>query len=288
MPSSPADLLDAWLAARLSEPALEWLGERIADTVRGETGASFAMAFGMVPRKTGRADLGLSETDLKDADDARAGWKPTWRVDQAARTELLLALPATDERTYVSTLDRLFADADEGELVTLYRSLPLFAFPAAHKARAAEGVRTNMKTVFEAIAVDNPYPSEMLEDAAWNQLVVKCLFMGVKLIGVYGFDARNNDALAKMLVDHAHERWAAGRPVSPEIWRSVGPLADGPMLADLERVFATGTDLERAAVALATRHNPNAEALFYANRRHVDRWIAAYPTIEAIAAAIPG
>jgi ABC-type tungstate transport system permease subunit len=67
----------------------------------------------------------------------------------------------------------------------------------------------------------------------------------------------------------------------------VGPLADGALLADLERVLATGTDVERAGVALAARHNPNAEALFVAHGRAVDRALAAYPTWKAVVAAIP-
>ena len=54
-----------------------------------------------------------------------------------------------------------------------------------------------------------------------------------------------------MLCDYAHERWAAGRPVSPELWRCVGPYASGEMLDDLGRVLEKGTDPERNAAALA-------------------------------------
>ena len=40
-----------------------------------------------------------------------------------------------------------------------------------------------------------------------------------------------------MLRDYAHERWAAGRPVAPELWRCVGPFAEGAALDDLARVL---------------------------------------------------
>ncbi len=56
-----------------------------------------------------------------------------------------------------------------------------------------------------------------------------------------------------MLCDYAHERWAASRPVSPELWRCVGPFAAGAMLDDFARLFERGTADERKAAALALR-----------------------------------
>jgi hypothetical protein len=88
-----------------------------------------------------------------------------------------------------------------------------------------------------------------------------------------------------MLCDYAHERWAAHRPVSPELWRCVGGFADGPMLADLERVIATGTEPERAGAALSARHNPNAEGVLAVHASAVERALTEYPTWDAVAHA---
>lgn len=285
---SPEELLDTWLASRADRGVLDWFHAKAAGAAKGGADASFFLAFSTASRKFGRVSLALSAVERGLSEEARSGWQPgAWTIDQAARTRLLLALPADDRVLYRSVLDRLFEDAEHGELVALYQALPLLPHPSDHRARAAEGIRSNMKTVFEAVALRNPYPAEMLDEAAWNQLVLKCLFVGSTLLFVEGLDSRANPPLAQMLSDYAHERWAAGRAVPPELWRSVGPVAGEALLADLERVLATGTEVERASVSLAARHNPNTAALFAEHSRTVDRALAAYPTWESIAAAMP-
>jgi hypothetical protein len=285
---SPEALLDTWLASRTEADLLDWFRAKVVGATKDGADSSFFLAFSTLSRKVGRSPLALSDVEKALAEGARAGWKPgSWTIDQAARTRLVLALPVEDEAGYRLSLDRLFEDADHGELVTLYQALPLLPHPSFHRARAREGIRSNMKTVFEAVALRNPYPAEMLDEAAWNQLVLKCLFVGSTLLFVDGLDERANRTLARMLSDYAHERWAAGRSVSPELWRSIGPIADEAFLPELERVLATGTDVERAGVSLAARHNPNLAPLLLAHSRVVDRALAEYPTWEAVVAAIP-
>jgi hypothetical protein len=120
-----------------------------------------------------------------------------------------------------------------------------------------------MRAAFEAVAHRNPYPVERFPENAWNHMVLKALFVGSRLHPIQGLDERANPQLARMLCDYAHERWAAGRPVSPELWRCVGPHADEAALADLERALTTGGATERkaAALALAACPAPGAEEL---------------------------
>jgi hypothetical protein len=83
--------------------------------------------------------------------------------------------------------------------------------------------------------------------------VLKALFVGSPLMPIVGLDRRRNPTLARMLCDYAHERWAASRPISPELWRCVGPFAAGPVLDDFARLFERGTDNEKQAATLALR-----------------------------------
>ena len=47
-------------------------------------------------------------------------------------------------------------------------------------------MRSAVKPVFEAIAHRNPYPAEMFEEGAWNQMVLKALFIGSSLAPIRG------------------------------------------------------------------------------------------------------
>jgi hypothetical protein len=263
MAATPASLLRGWLNGPVAPAALDWLDGRL-NVVRGGDAQALFLAFGLVPRRVGKADLALPKTELLKAQDVRPGWDPSaWSVDHAARTLLVLAFPPDDRDRYVATLDKLFSAGEVGELVALYQALPLLPHQESHVARTAEGLRTNIKPVFAAIAHRNPYPAERFDDGQWNQMVLKCLFVGLPLAPVVGLDERVNAPLMRMLCDFAHERWAAGRPVSPELWRCVGPVADDAALDDLARVLREGTEPERqgAGLALASSEQPEAKAL---------------------------
>lgn len=263
---TPEAALQQWLDQRLDAVAALWLRESVASVAGGGTDRDLFRCVSLVSRQLGKAPLALDAAALAVAEQARPGWDPApWTVDQAGRIRLLLGA-AADSDTFVRRLDQLCATADVDELVAFYRGLAVYPEPLRHRLRAAEGVRSNMKVVFEAVAHRNPYAAEQLPEEAWNQMVLKALFVGSALDPIVGLDRRANSTLARMLSDYAHERWSAGRPVSPELWRCVGPFASGPLLADLERVLETGTRPERAAAVLALRSASDPEA-----RRLLDR-----------------
>lgn len=251
LPRVPEQLL-AWIARQASEEAMQWLRARHAEISGGAPASKCFLAFSGAPRRIPKETLALDKADLAQADALRPGWNPVaWSVDEAARALLILSFPATDENAWVGMVEQVFSTADVRESAALYRMLPLYPFPERFRARAAEGIRSNMTSVFQAVAHHNPYPSEYFDEGAWNQMVLKALFTDSLLYKVNGLDARVNPALARMLVDYAHERWAAGRSVSPELWRPVGPFADQGYLDDLQRVLNSSEEAEREAAALA-------------------------------------
>lgn len=260
--SRVTELLHQWLERAASPDGLDWLNEKREELASGAPRRVFYTSFSAVPRYIDKIDLDLSPSDFEAANEARTGWDPTgWSADQAGRTLILLSLPPEDRQEYLETLERVFNHADVRESVALYQALPLLPYPEAHRERAAEGVRTNMTSVLEAVAHRNPYPAERFEDPAWNQMVLKLVFEGSPLSPVYRLDQRANPDLARMLVDYVHERWAADRSVPPELWRLVGPFAEGEALDDLEQAVRKEPGPTRKAAALALSQSPASRAV---------------------------
>ena len=219
---SITDLIYSWLERDVDRVGLNWLDEKRSQIAQGAAVKVFFTAFSAVPRYTGKKSLQLTSSDLQAAAIARTGWFPAdWSADRAARILLVLALPHDNESKYLQTLEQVFTAADIGELVALYQALPLLPYPERLKLRAAEGVRSNMTDVFNAVALRNPYPAEYFDNLAWNQMVLKALFVGSPLHLIQGLDRRANSELAAMLIDYANERKAANRSVSPELWELV-------------------------------------------------------------------
>ncbi len=258
MTDKPSALLRGWLERQLPEAAFDWLAGQLEELQRESSDRKLHIALGMIPRRLGKDDLALSEADLKAAETARPGWDPRgWSVDEAAR---ILVLLATADGDFTERFTALCSSAEVGEAIALYRGLPLYPDPAALEDQAAEGLRSNMRAVFEAVAHRNPFPRERFDEDRWNQMVLKALFIGSTLHPIQGLDERANPALAEILIDYAHERWAAGRAVSPELWRCVGPFAVASLLPDLERALGGEDETERRAAALALASSPAAEA----------------------------
>ncbi|MBE9205161.1 EboA family metabolite traffic protein [Nostoc sp. LEGE 06077] len=226
------DLLHHWVARQINQEAVTWLNEIREQINSGANIRVFFSAFSRVPRYTGKHQLKLNSQDLNHTSAIRTGWVPShWSVDQAARTLLVLTLAQADSEKYLSALEQVFITADVGELVTLYQALPLLPYPEKLQQRAAEGIRSNMTAVFNAVALRNPYPAEYFDNLAWNQMVLKALFVGSSLQLIQGLDLRANSELARMLIDYADERRSANRSVSQEICPLVEKFID---LKDLQ------------------------------------------------------
>jgi hypothetical protein len=259
---SRIEAIHAWLFGRLAPDGQAWLDQQLQRIRGGERAAALSVAIASAPRRLGKGALALDATERAVAEALAPGLDTEpWTVEQAARILLLLASFEGNEAEFAERLMALFRSGETGEQIAVLRGLPLFPAEPLLLPVAGEAVRSALQPVFEAVAHRNPFPARHFSEAMWNQMVVKALFIGSILATIQRLDERRNAELARMLVDYAHERWAARRPVSPELWRCVGPFASEGYFADLVKVFRTGAPAERNAAALALSECPTPEAL---------------------------
>ncbi len=243
-------ILDAILKRNLNDDAWRWL-EQQAAADNSPYGKRIGIAFVTAPRKTSRKQLDITSEELAALSNERSGFSPAkWSVDQLVRVWLLLRLDTADEQRYCAFIDNLFLSAEMNELVALYSSLPLLAFPDRWQKRCAEGIRSNIGQVLEAVMCRNPYPAEHLDEGAWNQLVLKAIFTEKPLLEIVRLKERANPTLAKSISDFAHERWAAHRQVSPLVWICVERFVDEVIMADIRKLASSLDSHERKAAAL--------------------------------------
>ena len=237
--ASPKELLGQWVVAQAGNQA-EWVIQSINTIAKGGPEKDLHIFLGLAPRRLGKADLALSEADLTAADAAHPGWAPEgWSIDGAAR--VLALLSGARNRAFSERFKDLRRTADMAELIAFYRGLPLYPDPETLDFEVGEGLRSNIKAVFEAIAHNNPYPRDHFDEHRWNHMILKALFVDSRLSPILGLEDRANPELARILVDYAQERWAAGRPVTEELWISVRPFRDDPAIrAQLDKAIADG------------------------------------------------
>jgi hypothetical protein len=245
-------IVSAIIRENLSPEAWSWLAEKC---VLGNHSAQ-QLNFGFVgmPRKTGRAVIHFTIEQGKALSLARPHFTiDKWPIDRLCRVWLLLHIDAGKKDNFFNSIENLFLSAEMNELVALYSSLPVLPWPELWRSRCAEGIRSNIGIVLEAIICNNPYPSEQLSEAAWNQLVMKAFFTDKPIHQIIGLDQRANKELANMLSDYANERWAASRTVNPQLWRCVGRFIDEKNFSNIQRLDLSNDAIEKEAAALSCR-----------------------------------
>jgi hypothetical protein len=217
-PSAVISFLLRLLQRSVSAEGIQWLDAEIQAFGAKVDERRLPIALGLARRKIGRKELALEGGDVVSAGQLRSRWLPHWwSTDEAARVALLLATHHGDDQTFAARVERLCATAEVSELVAILKGFAVFPAPNLLCDRAREGVRSSMQPVFEAIACRNPFPFDHFDEPGWNQMVVKCVFVGAPIDAISGLQQRRNTELIRMLADLVAERRSAGRPVPQSV-----------------------------------------------------------------------
>ncbi len=241
------------IAQNVSAETLTWLKDKAEQSGNIH---QFNTAFASVPRRTGKSLINVSDEQYRSLQEARKNlYIKDWTIDRLCRVWLLLEIDAREKENYFNRIEKLFLAAEMSELVALYSSLPVLAYPDTWVKRCAEGIRSNIGDVLTSIICKNPYPAEFLEEGAWNQMVLKAFFTEKPVNEIIGLDERANQKLADTLCDYAHERWAASRSVNPQLWRVVSPFLNDLVFRDIIRLANSENPIEKEAAALVCRNS---------------------------------
>jgi hypothetical protein len=220
-PARRLALLEGWIGRQVDPPGRAWFRDALAAVARADDPRALARSVALVPRRLGKRDLVLTALDLQEADEVRPGFDPLGLpLDQAARIALLLA-SYRDPASFAQAIEALCRTADLGEFIAIYRGLALFPAPELLVGRAAEGVRSGIKPVFEAVAHRNPYPAEMFDRSTWNQMVLKALFIGSELAPI---SASTNGPTRSLRPFSSTTPMSGGRPAGRSV-RSSGDVS---------------------------------------------------------------
>ena len=214
--------------------------------------SSFFLTFGLIGRRIDRNPIQVDPTLFSPSN--------VWRLDELCRFCLLLSL-SPDQN--VGPISQLLTSSDIREQVVIYKSLNYLPNADQFVALAIDGIRTNMTDVFDAIALDNSYPKKHFPEDAWNQMVLKAIFMERPIHRIIGLDERKNQKLAAILHDFVHERWSANRAVTPELWRLMPGFLNAEIFDDLRTEIGSGTALAKSAAIKALNESDYAPAKSY-------------------------
>lgn len=261
MSSLRSFLLEA-LRGRLNASQEAFRADAVSEIARGVDGARLSALLSRASRFAPRRAYSPDEEELQRAESLLASWSPKyWSMLDLLRAHLILEHPQLAEPDGEQAIEECFRFADEGESCALFRTIPLCPEPERFLWRVSDGCRTNMTSVFEAIACDSPYPVQYFDDVAWHQLIVKAIFIGVPVARIQGLDSRLDEELARIALDLADERRSAGREVQSDLWMALGSFGGERALASIEQELNEGNPTGRAAAALALARAGHAERL---------------------------
>lgn len=241
---SDHSLCEQLATGQLPDPAREYLNKCIEEIRGGIRNQRFSALFSMASRYAKRAPV--SNPGM-----INGVYLGLWNQLEVLRVCLLLARPDLHEEHFPRDFESLFRFADEGESCALYRAIALLPDPTRFVWRAGEGCRSNMLPIFNAVALDSPFPAKYFDDTAWNQLVMKAVFVETHIDRIRGLDDRLSPELTRMALDFAAERKSAGRGLIPGFWLIPGnhqKTALGELIAGL---WPRASAEEKACMILA-------------------------------------
>ena len=197
---------------------MKWISQASHDSENPLSIKDFKIRFSRLPRKLGSVSLPRLSLEQKESFEKDFGLGVSnWDLAKLCRIWMITQLDDRNKENYISFINDLFSNAEMTELATLYSAISILAYPESWILRCAEGIRSNIGIVLDAIILENSYPAKYLDENAWNQLILKAFFTDKDVTKIIGIEKRANKNLAKSLREYVEERQAANRTISDQL-----------------------------------------------------------------------
>ncbi len=240
--------------ANIDTPILEWMDEKLDKIIRASSARELYLAYSLLASKLA-SDKPLVYPQEGELSDYLKKHSATQL--EIGRLYLLVQILQAKPDFFSVPVLNIIQIADKEELITFLKYLVLLPNASFFKPSAVEALRTNIGPVFDAIAMNNPYPQLFFNEQEWNQMYLKAVFIQRKLEDIVGVDEMANADLARIISDYAHERLAASRTIEPYFWRPVAKFLDDTLLSDMERLLKSSNTTENKVAALCCYHSEN-------------------------------
>jgi hypothetical protein len=174
----PISILVDLLRPRLDFSAVAWLEHALEGLVDPFDARSFRAEFSRAGRRLGSHPVLPTVEELGVLREIGLWPFSGWCADECGRAALLLqALDVAAPSAHVPLVEALFQHGTIRERQAILRILAWLPDPERFAAVAAAGSRSLVPSVFEAIALANPYPARYLPPAAFDNLVLRAVVL---------------------------------------------------------------------------------------------------------------
>ena len=188
-----------------------WLKQALLDIAGSDGIEMHGLYSAMARRKMGEAPVYLPAAYAETTGGA-------WFCSEAARTLMLKQLiDSHSPKQHRALITKAYQAGDEHERTAILKGFSLLDPEGKLVEMSIHCGRTNSHRLFSAIALLNPYAARHYSNSAFNQLVLKALFMGLDIRQITSLDQRRNRALNAMCLDYIEELQSAGRVIPESI-----------------------------------------------------------------------
>lgn len=148
-----------------------------------------------------------------------------WYIHEIGRILLLMQLlNCYTSENHVTLLKSIYNLVDENEKQVIAKGMVLLDREGVAVNLAISIGRTNNINLFSSMALNNKYPAINYDSRAFNQLVLKALFMDLDIAQLTGLQKRLSPELTRLCIDLVKERLVADRSPPDSVWLAINPV----------------------------------------------------------------